>query len=175
MKMGKCSLIATQSTELKSATPMNPYYKGNDKEEQPNTTSMTDEKEIQDIRSGHIWNLYPFTRLVLNERDNCFYGLPVTLEYIESQKSINNHFSVYDKALQDNVLGGFAFRKGVVDPNELTTENGQMIALDTLPNENISSVFTRIPVANVPADSHHYSNNLIGTTRSCWFIQCSNW
>ena len=122
-------------------------------------------KVQKDKRTHHIWNLYPFAKLSLNERDNCFYGLPITLEYIESQKSINNHYSVYDKALQDNVLGGFMFRKGVIDSNEVTTENGQMLELDTLPNESIGSAFARLPVANVPADSVSYSQNLIGLTR----------
>jgi uncharacterized coiled-coil protein SlyX len=156
--------ITTQTVELKKPTPLNPFYRGTSKEE-PNTTSLQDEK-IDDVRAGEIWNLYPFARLCLNERDNSFYGLPVTLEYIESQKSINNHYSVYDKALQDNVLGGFVFRKGVLDSAEVTTENGQMIELDTLPNEPIGNVFGRIPVANVPADSFNYSQSLIGISRN---------
>ena len=40
-----------------------------------------------------------------------------------------------------------------------------MIELDLLPNENINAVFGRMPVANVPSDSHNYSNNLIGVAR----------
>lgn len=159
----------TETVMLKKATPLNPYYeKGLSAEEQPNTTSVMDEankKEQYDKRSKHVWNLYPFARLVLNERDNCFYGYPITMEYIESQKSINNHYSIYDKALQDNVLGGFVFRKGVVDSNEITAENGQMIELDTLPNERIDGVFGRIPVANVPQDSLGYSQGLVGMVR----------
>jgi hypothetical protein len=167
-------VISTQNEVLKEPAPLNPFYKGKDKKEQPNTLSVQDEKapfemkekvEAEDDRELHVWNLYPFARLCLNERDNCFYGLPITLEYIESQKSINNHFSVYDKALQDNVLGGYVFRKGVIDSNEITTENGQMLQLDTMPNEPIGNAFGRLPVANVPADSASYSNNLLGITR----------
>lgn len=161
--------VTTQNVMLKKATPLNPYYeKGVSKKEMPNTTSIMDEmdKEAQnDKRSRHIWNLYPFARLVLNERDNCFYGYPITMEYIESQKSINNHYSIYDKALQDNVLGGFVFRKGVIDANEITAENGQMIEVDTMPNERIDGAFGRIPVANVPQDSLGYSQGLVGMVR----------
>lgn len=157
--------ITTQTYELKEPTPINPYYEGSS-EEQPNTTSLQDEKSDEDPRKDEIWNLYPFARLCLNERDNNFYGLPITLEHIEAQKSINNHYSVYDKALQDNVLGGYVFRKGVLDESEVTTENGQMIQLDTLPNEAIGNVFQRIPVANVPQDSFNYSQSLIGMTRN---------
>ncbi|MFZ9703668.1 MAG: hypothetical protein ACO3BB_00155 [Bacilli bacterium] len=157
--------IATQWEVLKEATPLNPYYEGLSKE-MPNTTSLPDEKkDSKDVRSDKIWNLYPFARLCLNERDNCFYGMPITHEYIEAQKSINNHYSVYDKAIQDNVLGGFVFRKGVIDSNEVTAENGQMLELDTMPNEPIGNAFGRLPVATVPADSASYSQNLIQLTR----------
>jgi hypothetical protein len=156
--------ITTQTEILKKPTPLNPYYEGSSVE-QPNTTSLQDEK-TNDPREDEIWNLYPFSRLCLNERDNNFYGIPVTLEYIETQKSVNNHYSVYDKALQDNVLGGYVFRKGVLDSAEVTTENGQMIELDTLPNEPIGNAFQRIPIANVPADSHNYSQSLIGMARN---------
>lgn len=161
--------ITTENTMLKEATPLNPFYeKGLSRKEEPNTTSVMDEvdREAQrDKRSKHVWNLYPFARLVLNERDNCFYGYPITMEYIESQKSINNHYSIYDKALQDNVLGGFVFRKGVIDANEITAENGQMIEVDTMPNERIDGAFGRIPVANVPQDSLGYSQGLVGMVR----------
>jgi len=161
--------VTTQHAMLKEATPLNPYYeKGLSKEEMPNTTSVMDEMDKvaqKDKRSKHIWNLYPFARLVLNERDNCFYGYPITMEYIESQKSINNHYSIYDKALQDNVLGGFVFRKGVIDANEITAENGQMIEVDTMPNERIDGAFGRIPVANVPQDSLGYSQGLVSMVR----------
>lgn len=156
--------ITTQTEILKEPTPLNPFYEG-PSEEQPNTTSLQDEP-TNDPRETEVWHLYPFARLCLNERDNNFYGLPITLEYIETQKSINNHYSVYDKALQDNVLGGYVFRKGVLDSAEVTTENGQMIELDTLPNEPIGNVFQRIPVANVPADSHNYSQSLVGMARN---------
>ena len=162
--------IATQWEVLRESVPLNPFYKGSSKE-QPNTTSLPDspiEKKFvpkSDEREDHVWNLYPFARLCLNERDNNFYGVPITLEYIESQKSINNHYSVYDKALQDNVLGGFVFRKGVIDSNEVTAENGQMLELDTMPNEPINNAFGRLPVANVPSDSAAYSQALIGLTR----------
>lgn len=156
--------ITTQTEILKEPTPLNPFYEG-PSEEQPNTTSLQDEPS-DDPRETEVWHLYPFARLCLNERDNNFYGLPITLEYIETQKSINNHYSVYDKALQDNVLGGYVFRKGVLDSAEVTTENGQMIELDTLPNEPIGNVFQRIPVANVPADSHNYSQSLVGMARN---------
>lgn len=158
--------ISTQYETLKKATALNPYYTSGNKEEQPNTTSLQDEKGKKEKRADKVWNLYPFARLVLNERDNCFYGLPITLEYVEAQKSVNNHFSVYDKALQDNVLGGYVFRKGILDSNEITTENGQMIQLDLLPNESIQNAFGRFPVANVPADSHQYSASLIDMTRN---------
>jgi ribosomal protein L9 len=87
------------------------------------------------------------------------------MEYIESQKSINNHYSIYDKALQDNVLGGFVFRKGVIDANEITAENGQIIEVDTMPNERIDGAFGRIPVANVPQDSLGYSQGLVNMVR----------
>lgn len=159
--------IATQTLVLQEAKPLNPFYEKKDKKEQPNTTSLMDikEKELEDVRSGYIWNLYPFAKLSLNERDNCFYGYPITLEYIEAQKSINNHFSVYDKALQDNVLGGWVFRKGLLDAQELTTESGQMLELDLRPNESIQNVFGRLPIAQVPADSAMYSQTLMGTTR----------
>lgn len=161
-------VIGTETTMLKEPTAYNPHYNGSDSQEQPNTTSLPDEKnkKNEDVRSGAIWNLYPFVRLCLNERDNCFYGSPIIMEYIEVQKSINNHFSVYDKALQDNVLGGFMFRKGVLESDEMVAENGNMIALDTMPNEPIGNAFARLPVANVPADSQNYSQNLIAAVRS---------
>jgi hypothetical protein len=41
-----------------------------------------------------------------------------------------------------------------------------MIELDTLPNEPIGNAFQRIPIANVPADSHNYSQSLIGMSRN---------
>jgi len=165
--------IVTRDKLLKAETPVNPFYIKGKNKEMPNTTSLFDEKsedetdrEISnDPRSKHVWDRYPFCRLCLNERDNSFYGIPVALEYIETQKSINNHYSVYDKALQDNVLGGYVFRKGVLDENEVTTDNGQMLGLDTLPNEPVGNAFARIPVANVPADSAKYSQQIIQIQR----------
>ena len=158
------SVICTQTTLLKKPTPMNPFYNGT-AEESENTLGLHDDLSVKDKRSEHSWNLYPFVRLCLNERDNCFYGLPIVLEYIEAQKSINNHFSVYDKALQDNVLGGFVYRNGVLDGAEVTTDNAQMIGLDLMPNESIQNAFGRFPVANVPTDSVQYSQGLLQTTR----------
>ena len=159
------SEIVTATTVLRGAEPLNYLYKKKKSEETPNTTSLQDKptKKADDYLPA--WNLYPFARLSLNERDNCFYGLPITLEYLETQKSINNHFSVYDKALQDNVLGGYVYKRGILGENEITTDNGQMIELELLPNENINAVFGRMPVANVPSDSHNYSNNLIAVAR----------
>lgn len=151
---------------MKKESANNPYYKGKDFEEQPNTTSTFDAKKPKDKRSGYVWNLYPFARLCLNERDNCFYGIPLASEHLETQKSINNHFSVYDKALEDNVLGGFIYRKGAVDPSEITTENGQMIGIESNMNEPITNAFGRFPAGNVPADSANYSQNLIGVAKS---------
>jgi hypothetical protein len=171
---------STQYTVLKEATPLNPYYDIKkakaraEKEgvgfgvEMPNTTSTMDDKdkkEQDDPRGNKVWNLYPFAKLALNERDNCFYGYPITMEYIEAQKSINNHYSVYDKALQDNVLGGYMYREGILDKDDITAENGQMIGLKTMPNERLDGAFGRIPVANVPQDSEKYSQSLIGMTR----------
>jgi hypothetical protein len=94
-----------------------------------------------------------------------FYGTPIAYEYIEAQKSINNHFSVFDKALQDNVLGGFVYRKGVLGEQEITTESGQMIALDLQPTESVRNAFDRMPVAQIPSDSINYSARLIDATR----------
>lgn len=159
------SIIVTATTVLRGAEPLNYLYKKKKAKETPNTTSLHDKPTKTDDDYLPAWNLYPFARLSLNERDNCFYGLPITLEYLETQKSINNHFSVYDKALQDNVLGGYVYKRGILGENEITTDNGQMIELDLLPNENINAVFGRMPVANVPSDSHNYSNNLIGVAR----------
>ena len=158
--------IATQNVVLKEATPLNPFYEDpEEKKEAQRSDQLMDDKEPKDKRVNRIWAMYPFCRLSLNERDNMFYGYPITLEYLESQKSINNHFSIYDKALQDNVLGGFMFKRGVLGDNELTTENGQMLELDIGPGEQINGVLSRIPVANVPTDSHRYSESLIGVTR----------
>lgn len=164
--------LETEFSTLQGKTPMNPFYEGDD-EEQPSTTMLMDKKETKeekrrerDKRANYVWNLYPFVTLVLNEKDNLFYGSPIAYEYIEAQKSINNHFSVFDKALQDNVLGGFIYRKGVLGEQEITTESGQMIALDLHPNESVRNAFDRMPVAQIPSDSINYSARLIDATRA---------
>jgi hypothetical protein len=184
--------ICTQEKILVENQPLNPFYEPEDTEVVPGTMELFDEKgengepknndslskvtekllskfdspqQKKDKRAKSVWNLYPFARLCTNERDNCFYGLPITLEYIDTQKSVNNHFSIYDKALQDNVLGGYMFRKGVLDAKEITTENGQMLEIDSLPQENIANVFSRLPVANVPSDSAGYSKILLEIAR----------
>ena len=41
----------------------------------PNTTSLMDDVKARKM-SEEVFNLYPFASLVLDERDNCFYGLP---------------------------------------------------------------------------------------------------
>lgn len=166
-----CYIVTTKELILKKETALNPYYTG-DLTEMPNTMSVMDDKETKKIelkkkdkRNNAVWNMYPFVKLSFNKRDNDFYGIPIITEYIESQKSINNHFSVYDKALQDNVLGGWMYKDGAIDENELTTETGQMIAVKALPNDNIGNLLQRLPVANVPADSANYSQTLMGATR----------
>ena len=156
-------VISTATELLKKATPLNPFYSGSTKE-QPNTTSLMD--EVQTKRMGEeVFNLYPFASLVLDERDNSFYGIPGAIELIEAQKSINHHFSVYDKGVQDNVLGGYVYRKGALGEQEITTENGQIIQLDLMPGENWQNVFGRIPTNNVPSDALGYSGNLMGVIR----------
>lgn len=178
--------VTTQYETLKKPTPLNPFYKGPSKQETESTMIpeelSEEEKTIKDIsipeiksnetptkmqdkRADYIWDLYPFVKLCLFERDNCFYGIPEALQYIEAQKSINNHYSVYDKALQDNVLGGYVFREGVLDETDLTAENGLTLKLKLAPGEPISNAFGRLPVASVPQDSEKYSQNLVGMTR----------
>lgn len=159
-------VISTEHQLLKPPTPLNPFYKGSI-EEAPNTMSTMDEKSsvVNKRLQNEVFNLYPFAVLVLEERDNCFYGIPGALEYLEAQKSINHHFSVYDKGIQDNVLGGFIYKRGILGDQEITTENGQQIELDLLPGENIQSVFGRMPVNNIPNDTLNYSGNLLGVVR----------
>ena len=160
--------ITTKTHVIKPPTAINPYFIGN-KEEMADTSSLFDnltEKKIMELkkkdkRSKATWNLYPFVKLCLNKRDNNFYGIPIINEYIETQKSINNHFSIYDKALQDNVRGGWVYRKGVLDAEEITTESGQMVGLDLMPNEDISKALGRLPIANIPSDSSRYSEGLL--------------
>ena len=155
--------ITTETHLLKKPTPLNPFYKGSSKE-QPNTMSTMDEVENKKL-SQEVFNMYPFASLVFDERDNSFYGIPGALEAIEAQKSINQHFSVYDKGIQDNVLGGFLHKRGVLGEQEITTENGQILQLDLLPGENWQNVFGRIPVNNIPTDALNYSSNLLGVVR----------
>lgn len=157
-------IISTREKILQGATPMNPFYKGS-VEEVPNTMSTMDKKDTDSKLMEEAFNLYPFASLVLEERDNCFYGIPGALEHLESQKSINNHFSVYDKGIQDNILGGFIMRKGAIGDQEITTETGQIIEVDTKPGERVNDIFGRIPVNNIPADALNYSGSLLRTVR----------
>jgi hypothetical protein len=156
-------VITTETHLLKAPTPLNPFYEGSSKEE-PNTMSTMDEVKNRQL-SQEVFDRYPFASLVLDERDNAFYGVPGALEVIEAQKSINQHFSVYDKGIQDNVLGGFIHKRGVLGEQEITTENGQILQLDLLPGENWQNVFGRIPVNNIPTDALNYSSNLLGVVR----------
>lgn len=160
--------IQTKNKNLAMEVPLNPKFKSKSKEEQPNSTAIQDErdKEKEKPLDYEVWNLYPFCKLSLNERDNCFYGIPVANEYIEAQKSINNHFSVYDKALQDNVLGGWLVRDGALEDEEITTSNGQVLHPKTAPGEPVSNAISRLPTANVPTDSANYSTNLLSTMKS---------
>ena len=156
-------IISTATELLKPATPLNPFYEGS-KKEMPNTTSLMDDVK-QNKMNNEVFNLYPFASLVLDERDNCFYGLPGAKELLEAQKSINHHFSVYDKGVQDNVLGGYVYKRGVLGEQEITTENGQILQLDLMPGEDWRNVFGRIPTNNVPQDALGYSGNLMGVIR----------
>jgi hypothetical protein len=156
-------VITTETHLLKKPTPLNPFYEGSSKEE-PNTMSTMDEVKNR-MLSQEVFDKYPFASLVFDERDNSFYGIPGALDVIEAQKSINQHFSVYDKGIQDNVLGGFIHKRGVLGEQEITTENGQILQLDLLPGENWESVFGRIPVNNIPSDALNYSSNLLGVVR----------
>jgi hypothetical protein len=157
-------IISTVTELLKDATPLNPFYTGS-KKEMPNTTSLMDEVKQKKI-SEAVFSLYPFASVVFDERDNTFYGIPGAKELLEAQKSINHHFSVYDKGVQDNVLGGFIHKRGVLGEQEITTENGQIIQLDLMPGENWQNVFGRIPTNNIPQDALSYSGNLLGVVRT---------
>jgi hypothetical protein len=156
-------VITTETHLLKSPTALNPFYEGSSKEA-PNTMSTMDEIKEKKL-AKEVFGMYPFASLVFDERDNSFYGIPGALEIIETQKSINQHFSVYDKGIQDNVLGGFLHKRGVLGEQEITTENGQILQLDLLPGENWQNVFGRIPVNNIPTDALNYSSNLLGVVR----------
>lgn len=162
-------VIATHNQILKPPAPMNPFYKGDSTPRRAHMSVMDDvEITYEDGREEigqELFTLYPFSSLVLDERDNSFYGIPGALEVLEAQKSINQHFSVYDKGIQDNVLGGFVHKRGILGEQEITTDNGQVIELDLLPGENYKDVFGRIPTNQVPSDSLNYSGNLMGVIR----------
>lgn len=156
-------VISTKNKILQKPTPLNPYYEGSSSQA-PDTMSTMDTEKRSKFEE-EVFNLYPFSSLVFDERDNCFYGIPGAMDILEAQKSINQHFSVYDKGIQDNVLGGFVHKKGIMGEQEITTENGQIIELDLLPSEKWQDVFGRIPVNQVPPDSLNYSGNLMGVLR----------
>ncbi len=159
-----CFVKSTETVIVEEETFLNPDYKGSVKEE-PNSTSLPDGKEKK-AYSDVAFTLYPFASLVLEERDNCFYGIPATLEHIETQKSVNKHFSVYDKGLDDAVLGGYVYRNGVLGEQELTAENGQTIGLDLQFGERWQDVFGKIPTNNIPTDALNYSSMLLGVVRT---------
>ncbi len=159
-----CFVKATESVIVEDETFLNPDYNGSEKE-MPNSTSLQDKKETKRY-PGVAFTLYPFASLVFDERDNCFYGIPAVLEYIETQKSVNKHFSVYDKGLDDAVLGGYVYRNGVLGEQELTAENGQTIGLEMQVGERWSDVFGKIPTNNIPSDALNYSINLLGVLRN---------
>jgi len=159
-----CFIKATDTEILEKETFLNPTYNGKKKEE-PNSTSLQDGKEIKNYPDV-AFTLYPFASLVFDERDNCFYGIPAVLEYIETQKSVNKHFSVYDKGLDDAVLGGYVYRNGVLGEQEITADNGQTIGLDMQVGERWNDVFGKIPTNNIPSDALNYSINLLGVLRN---------
>lgn len=159
-----CYSIHTQFVELQEPTFLNPSYEG-DLEEMPNTLSSNDEKEEKEYENP-VFGLYPFAVYVMDERDNDFYGLPGAYEFIEAQKSINAHFSNYDYAIGQNVLGGFIMKKGVLGDQEISTDNAQILQLDMLPGDRITDMFARIPVNNIPSDALSYSGVLGGNLRT---------
>lgn len=159
-----CYSIHTETLELQGATFLNPDYEGS-KEEMPNTMSSNDEKEEKSFEKP-VFGLYPFAIYIMDERDNIFYGVPGAYEFIEAQKSINAHFSTYDYAISQNVLGGFVMKRGVLGDQEITTDNAQIIELDLLPGEQIGNVFSRIPVNNIPTDALNYSGVLGNNLRT---------
>lgn len=159
-----CFIKSTDTEILENETFLNPTYNGKKKEE-PNSTSLQDGKEIKNYPDV-AFTLYPFASLVFDERDNCFYGIPAVLEYIETQKSVNKHFSVYDKGLDDAVLGGYVYRNGVLGEQEITADNGQTIGLDMQVGERWNDVFGKIPTNNIPSDALNYSINLLGVLRN---------
>jgi len=162
-------IIVTALEVLKEATPLNPFYEESEEasREEPNTTSLMDSKKTKKSKrvKKEVFGLYPFCSLVFDERDNCFYGRPGAYEHLETQKSINHHFSTHDKGTQDNVLGGFVMKRGILGDSEITTENGQSIQLDLLPGEDWRSVFGRLPVNSLPPDALNYSSNLLSVLK----------
>lgn len=161
---GEVAFTKSTATVLIETSFLHPEYNGS-KKEKPNSTSLQDDREKK-LYKDVAFTLYPFASLVLEERDNCFYGLPAVLEYIETQKSINKHFSVYDKGLDDAVLGGYVYRNGVLGEQELTAENGQEIGLELQVGERWQDVFGKIPTNNIPSDALNYSINLLGVLRN---------
>ena len=153
-----CYTISTPTIVLEKAQAMNPNYVGS-LEEMPNTLSINDIKTYEKY-AGAVFGLYPFAVYVMDARDNCFYGLPGAYEYIEAQKSINAHFSNYDYAISNNVLGGFIYRKGALGDQKITTDNAQMIEIDLKPGEKVSDIIGRIPVNNLPAESLNFGGTL---------------
>ena len=161
---GEVAFTKSTATVLIETSFLHPEYNGS-KKEKPNSTSLQDDREKK-LYKDVAFTLYPFASLVLEERDNCFYGLPAVLEYIETQKSINKHFSVYDKGLDDAVLGGYVYRNGVLGEQELTAENGQEIGLELQVGERWQDVFGKSPTNNIPSDALNYSINLLGVLRN---------
>lgn len=168
-----CYSIHTQFIELKGETLLRPLREEEkeediDVEEMPSTLSTNDDRDNDDVEDNDhpVFGLYPFAVYVMDERDNIFYGQPGAYEFIEAQKSINAHFSNYDYAIGQNVLGGFVMKRGTLGDQEITTDNGQILELETLPGERISDVFGRIPVNNIPTDALSYSGVLGNNLRS---------
>lgn len=153
-----CYSIHTETLELEGPTFLNPMYEG-PKKEVPNTLSNNDTKEEMEYETP-VFGLYPFAIYTMDERDNNFYGIPGAYEFIEAQKSINAHFSTYDYAISQNVLGGFVMAKGVLGDQEITTDNAQIIELEMKPGEKVGDLFGRIPVNNIPSDALSYSGVL---------------
>ena len=159
-----CYSIHTPTIELTETTFLNPFYNGS-KESEPNTLSINDEK-VDKVFDKEVFGLYPFAVYTMDERDNVFYGIPGAYEFIEAQKSINAHFSTYDYAISQNVLGGFIMKRGVLGDQEITTDNAQIIELEMLPGDRVNDVFGRIPVNNIPSDALNYSGVLGNSLKS---------
>ena len=82
------------------------------------------------------------------------------MSILKHKKSINAHFSNYDYAISNNVLGGFIYRKGALGDQKITTDNAQMIEIDLKPGEKVSDIIGRIPVNNLPAESLNFGGTL---------------